>query len=199
VHAEVAGGLMAVDGFATFFKILFIGVAMLTVLLSHRYLALERTRPGEYHFLVLCATLGMMVMAGAVDLIAGFVGLETMAASFYILAGFIKPNPRSNEAGLKYFLLGAFSLAILLYGMSLLYGVTGTTHLREVAASVASGPRDPRLVLAIVLVTAGLGFKIAAVPFHMWAPDVYEGAPTPACRRWRPTGRGCSKCSPWRR
>jgi len=99
--------------------------------------------------------------------------------SFYILTGFIKPNQRSNEAAVKYFLLGAFSLGILLYGMSLMYGLSGTTNLRVMAAAFVGQERDPRLVLAVILVVAGVGFKIAAVPFHMWAPDVYEGAPTP--------------------
>ena len=102
-----------------------------------------------------------------------------MAVSFYILAGFIKPNQRSNEAAVKYFLLGAFSLGILLYGMSLMYGLSGTTNLRTMAIAFAGQESDPRLVLAVILVVAGVGFKIAAVPFHMWAPDVYEGAPTP--------------------
>jgi len=102
-----------------------------------------------------------------------------MAVSFYILAGFIKPNQRSNEAAVKYFLLGAFSLGILLYGMSLMYGLSGTTNLRVMAPLFIGQERDPRLVLAVILVVAGVGFKIAAVPFHMWAPDVYEGAPTP--------------------
>jgi hypothetical protein len=102
-----------------------------------------------------------------------------MAVSFYILAGYIKPNQRSNEAAVKYFLLGAFSLGILLYGMSLMYGLSGTTNLRVMALAFVGQERDPRLVLAVILVVAGIGFKIAAVPFHMWAPDVYEGAPTP--------------------
>jgi NADH-quinone oxidoreductase subunit N len=102
-----------------------------------------------------------------------------MAVSFYILAGFIKPNQRSNEAAVKYFLLGAFSLGILLYGMSILYGVSGTTSLRGMATVLVGHERDPMVVLAVILVVAGMGFKIAAVPFHMWAPDVYEGAPTP--------------------
>ena len=121
----------------------------------------------------------MMIMAGGIDLITIFIGLETMAVSFYILAGFIKPNQRSNEAAVKYFLLGAFSLGILLYGMSLMYGLSGTTNLRVMATAFVGQERDPRLVLAVILVVAGVGFKIAAVPFHMWAPDVYEGAPTP--------------------
>ena len=179
VRVEVAHGLMAVDGFGTFFKLLFIGAAILTVLMSVRYLEVEGASPGEYYFLILCSTLGMMVMVGAIDLITTFIGLETMAVSFYILAGFIKPNQRSNEAAVKYFLLGAFSLGILLYGMSLMYGMSGTTNLRVMSALFSGQERDPRLVLAVILVVAGIGFKVAAVPFHMWAPDVYEGAPTP--------------------
>jgi len=178
-HVEVAHGLLAVDQFALFFKIVFLGAAALTVLMSIRYLEIEGASPGEYYFLILCATLGMMIMAGGIDLITIFVGLETMAVSFYILAGFIKPNQRSNEAAVKYFLLGAFSLGILLYGMSLMYGLSGTTNLRTMAIAFAGQESDPRLVLAVILVVAGVGFKIAAVPFHMWAPDVYEGAPTP--------------------
>ncbi len=179
VHVEVAHGLLAVDRFALFFKIVFLFAAAITVLMSMRYLEIEGASPGEYYFLILCATLGMMIMAGGIDLITIFIGLETMAVSFYILAGFIKPNQRSNEAAVKYFLLGAFSLGILLYGMSLMYGLSGTTNLRVMAPLFAGQERDPRLVLAVILVVAGVGFKIAAVPFHMWAPDVYEGAPTP--------------------
>jgi NADH-quinone oxidoreductase subunit N len=178
-HVEVAHGLMAVDQFGLFFKAVFLVAAAITTLMSMRYLEIEGASPGEYYFLILCATLGMMVMAGGIDLITIFIGLETMAVSFYILAGFIKPNQRSNEAAVKYFLLGAFSLGILLYGMSLMYGLSGTTNLRVMAPLFVGQERDPRLVLAVILVVAGVGFKIAAVPFHMWAPDVYEGAPTP--------------------
>src|SRR3954452_20253594 len=178
-HVEVAHGLLAVDQFALFFKVVFLLAAAITVLMSVRYLAIEGASPGEYYFLILCATLGMMIMAGGIDLITIFIGLETMAVSFYILAGFIKPSQRSNEAAVKYFLLGAFSLGILLYGMSLMYGLSGTTNLRVMATSFAGMEKDPRLVLAVILVVAGVGFKIAAVPFHMWAPDVSEGAPTP--------------------
>jgi NADH-quinone oxidoreductase subunit N len=178
-HVTVARGLISVDRFALFFKVLFLVAAALTVLMSVRYLSLEGASAGEYYFLILCATLGMMFMASGTDLITLFIGLETMAVSFYILAGFIKPNRRSNEAAIKYFLLGAFSLGILLYGMSLLYGLSGSTKLSVIATALAGQERDPRVVLAVVLVVSGLGFKIAAVPFHMWAPDVYEGAPTP--------------------
>ena len=176
---SVARGLVSVDRFALFFKVLFLVAAALTVLTSVRYLQVEEMRAGEYYFLILCATLGMMFMAGGTDLITLFIGLETMAVSFYILTGYLKPSRRSNEAAIKYFLLGAFSLGILLYGMSLVYGLSGTTNLRSIATALAGQERDPRLVLAVILVVAGMAFKIAAVPFHMWAPDVYEGAPTP--------------------
>jgi NADH-quinone oxidoreductase subunit N len=182
-HVEIAQGLLAIDRFALFFKIVFLVAAAITVLMSVRYLAVEGASPGEYYFLILCATLGMMIMASGIDLISIFIGLETMAVSFYILTGFIKPSQRSNEAAVKYFLLGAFSLGILLYGMSLMYGLSGTTNLRVMAGvfgrTHVAEAHDPRLVLAVILVVAGVGFKIAAVPFHMWAPDVYEGAPTP--------------------
>src|SRR5256886_3650211 len=178
-RVEIAHGLIAVDRFALFFKVLFLVAAAITVLMSVRYLEIESASPGEYYFLILCATLGMMIMAGGIDLITIFIVLETMAISFYILAGFIKPNQRSNEAAVKYFLLGAFSLGILLYGMSIMYGLSGTTALRVMAPVLAGQVRDARLVLAVILIVAGVGFKIAAVPFHMWAPDVYEGAPTP--------------------
>ena len=179
LHTTAARGLLAVDAFALFFDVLLLAAATLTVLMSGRYLAIERVHAGEYYFLVLCATLGMLVMAAGIDLITIFAGLETMAVSFYLLSGFIRPNRRSNEAAVKYFVLGAFSLAILLYGMSLLYGLTGSTHLRDIATMLAGEERGRLLPLAVALLAAGIGFKVAAVPFHMWAPDVYEGAPTP--------------------
>ena len=172
-------GLLAIDGFAAFFKVVVLLSAALTLLMSAPYLKVEGIRAGEYYFLILCATIGMMFMASGVELITLFIGLETMAVSFYVLAGFLKPTPRSNEAAVKYFLLGGFSLGILLYGMSLRYGVTGTTSLAGIAAALSGQDRSLVLVLAVILVGAGMGFKIAAVPFHMWAPDVYEGAPTP--------------------
>ncbi|HIF22395.1 MAG TPA: NADH-quinone oxidoreductase subunit N [Gemmatimonadetes bacterium] len=175
----VSRGLLAIDGFAAFFKVLALLSAALTVLMSAPYLRVEGLKAGEYYFLILCATLGMMFMASGLDLITLFIGLETMALSFYVLVGYLKPNPRSNEAAVKYFLLGAFSLGILLYGMSLLYGATGTTSLAGISAALSGQETSAVLVLAVILGGAGMGFKIAAVPFHMWAPDVYEGAPTP--------------------
>ena len=179
LDATAARGLLAIDGFAVFFKVVVLLSAALTLLMSAPYLRVEGIRAGEYYFLILCAALGMMFMASGVDLITLFIGLETMAVSFYVLVGFLKPNPRSNEAAVKYFLLGGFSLGILLYGMSLLYGATGTTSLEGIAAALRGQEVSLVLVLAVILVGAGMGFKIAAVPFHMWAPDVYEGAPTP--------------------
>jgi NADH-quinone oxidoreductase subunit N len=178
-HTTVARGMIAVDGFGAFFKFLFLIAAALTILMSPRYLEVEGARPGTYYFLILCATLGMLFMASGIDLVTIFIGLETMAIAFYILAGFIKPNRRSNEAAIKYFLLGCFSLGLLLYGMSILYGLTGTTNLRTIATILAGHEHDRWLGLAVILIVAGIGFKVAAVPFHMWAPDVYEGAPTP--------------------
>jgi NADH-quinone oxidoreductase subunit N len=147
--------------------------------MSARYLGTEAVRSGEYYFLVLCATLGMMFLASGIDLVTIFIGLETMAIAFYVLAGFVRRNRRSNEAAIKYFLLGAFSLGLLLYGMSLLYGLTGSTELRTIATELVADGGSLLLALAVMLLVAGVGFKIAAVPFHMWAPDVYEGAPTP--------------------
>ena len=179
LDVTAAGELLAIDGFAVFFKVIVLLSAALTLLMSAPYLRVEGIKVGEYYFLILCAALGMMFMASGVDLITLFIGLETMAVSFYVLVGFLKPNPRSNEAAVKYFLLGGFSLGILLYGMSLLYGATGTTSLEGIAAALRGQDTSLVLGLAVILVGAGMGFKIAAVPFHMWAPDVYEGAPTP--------------------
>jgi len=179
VDTTASRGLLAIDGFATFFKFIFLVTAFVTALMSPSYLKVEGVRSGEYYFLILCATLGMMFMASGVELITLFIGLETMAVSFYILAGFLKPNQRSNEASVKYYLLGAFSTGVLLYGMSLLYAVSGSTNLAEISSSLGGSPSSGLVSLALILVAAGMAFKIAAVPFHMWAPDVYEGAPTP--------------------
>ena len=179
IDVTASRGLLAIDGFATIFKFLFLVAAVVTVLMSPAYLRVEGVRAGEYYFLILTATLGMMFMASAVDLITLFIGLETMAVSFYILAGFLKPNQRSNEASVKYYVLGAFSTGVLLYGMSLLYAVSGSTNLSEIAVAVDAQGSGGLAVLAAILIGAGMGFKVAAVPFHMWAPDVYEGAPTP--------------------
>ncbi|MFL6286624.1 MAG: NADH-quinone oxidoreductase subunit N [Pyrinomonadaceae bacterium] len=181
-------GTIKVDGFAVVFKLIFLLAAALTVAISLRYLDVEGEQRGEYYSLVLFATVGMMFLGSGYDLIVLYISLELMALTFYVLVGYTKRERRSNEAGMKYFLLGAFSSGILLYGISLLFGVAGSTNLGEIAPAVAraastatefGGPSmRPMVVLAMIALAAGLFFKIAAVPFHMWAPDAYEGAPT---------------------
>jgi NADH-quinone oxidoreductase subunit N len=178
-HVPAYGGLLMVDQFAWFFKLIFLIAAALAILISFRYLDIEREQHGEYYALILFATMGMMFMVGAMDLITLYIGLETMAIATYILVGFLRGSPRSNEASLKYFLLGAFSSGILLYGFSLLYGIAGSTRFNAIAEALAQRPMtDPLSLMALVTVCAGMFFKIAAVPFHQWTPDAYEGAPT---------------------
>ncbi len=171
-----------VDPFFIFFGFLFLAATALVILLSVRYLEIEAEHHGEYYALMLFATVGMMFMTSGIDLIVQFIALETMAISFYILVGFLRQDRRSNEGALKYLLLGAFSSGILAYGFSIMYGVAGSTNLiditREFSRRAASGSADLLVLLSIVTVGAGLFFKVAAVPFHQWAPDVYEGAPT---------------------
>ena len=177
------GGMFVLDAFSIFFKVLFLLSAILTILISGRYLDEERAAGGEYYALILFAVVGMMFMASAGDFLTMFVSLETMALSFYALVGYLKADLRSNEAALKYFLLGSFSTGILLYGISLIYAMTGTIffELIGLSRSIQALQPDsaPFFLLGVILVTVGLGFKIAAVPFHMWVPDAYEGAPTP--------------------
>lgn len=179
-------GTVRIDGFALIFKAIFIIAAALAVAISTRYLDIEGEQHGEYYALLLFATVGMMFLACGYDLIVLYISLELMALTFYVLVAFTKRQKRSNEAAMKYFLLGAFSSGILLYGMSLLYGIAGSTNLGEIGRSLAvigtasgSGAAlRPMLLLGMIALAAGLFFKIAAVPFHMWAPDAYEGAPT---------------------
>jgi len=175
-------GNIVLDPFAIYFFYLFLVGAAVTILISIRYLEIERENHGEFYALILFAVIGMMCMAAGYDLVLLFIGLELMAVSTYILAGFLRGNQRSNEAALKYLLLGAFSSAILAYGFSLFYGVSGSTNLGDIAHALAlralAYPRDPIVILALLTTMTGLLFKIAAAPFHMWAPDVYEGAPT---------------------
>jgi NADH-quinone oxidoreductase subunit N len=179
----IFGGTIVVDAFAIFFGFLFLGSAALVILLSARYLEVEGEHRGEYYALMLFATAGMMFMASGVELVVLFIALETMAISFYILAGFLRGDRRSNEGALKYLLLGAFSSGLLAYGFSLLYGIAGSTRLDVIQSEMlgleAQGALgNPLVIFAMITVAAGLFFKVAAVPFHQWAPDVYEGAPT---------------------
>jgi NADH-quinone oxidoreductase subunit N len=173
------GGSLVIDPLATLFKIIFLVAAALSIAISLRYLDIERENHGEYYALILFATMGMMFMAGATDLATLYIGLETMAISTYILVGFLRSNQRSNEASMKYFLLGAFSSGILLYGMSLLYGIAGSTRFADIAEALSRRPiTDPISLMAMITLSAGMFFKVAAVPFHQWTPDAYEGAPS---------------------
>jgi len=176
--------MLVVDDYAIFFKFLILISAAIAIVISVRFFDVEQQQQGEYYALILFATLGMMFMGAGADLLSLYISLELMAISIYVLVGFMRDDRRSNEAAMKYFLLGAFSSGILLYGISLFYGATASTNLYDInialPALVASAqPMRYLLLLALVLVAAGMCFKIAAVPFHMWAPDAYEGAPTP--------------------
>jgi NADH-quinone oxidoreductase subunit N len=173
------GGAYAVDNFALVLKALFLVAGYVTVLLSTNYIAEGDYAEGEYYFLLLSSILGMTVMASARDLITIFVALEMLSIPAYLLAGWRKRDPKGNEAGVKYYLMGVFASGVLLYGMSLLYGVAGTTQLSGIAEALATGESVPVISLAVVFVVAGFAFKVSAVPFHTWAPDTYEGAPTP--------------------
>jgi NADH-quinone oxidoreductase subunit N len=187
-----------IDPFYVFFGALFLAATALVILLSVKYLSLTGENHGEYYSLLLFATVGMMFMTAGFDLVVQFLGLETMALSFYVLVGFLRTDKRSNEAAVKYFLLGAFSSGILAYGFSILYGISATADLKALFGQDVDLPRtnlaiiaavmdarvsktgvgDMLVMLALVTVAVGLFFKVAAVPFHQWAPDVYEGAPT---------------------
>jgi NADH-quinone oxidoreductase subunit N len=172
--------LLIVDGFATFFRVLVLVIGILAVLLSYRYLDREMAETGEYHALLLFCVAGQCLMAASNDLIMIFIGLEISSIATYILAGYLRNDRRNNEAALKYFLLGSFATAFLLYGVAIIYGITGTTKLDEIrTALMQPGISLAGVTIAAALMIVGLGFKISAAPFQMWAPDVYQGAPAP--------------------
>ncbi len=174
------GGAYVVDNFSLVLKAFFLLTAYVVVLLSTNYIAEGDYAEGEYYFLVLCSVLGMTVMTSARDLITIFVALELLSIPAYMLAGWRKRDLIGNEAGVKYYLMGVFASAILLYGMSLLFGIAGDTRLTEIGAAISGAAGDaPMVTLAIVFTVIGFAFKVSAVPFHTWAPDTYEGAPTP--------------------
>ena len=178
------GGTITADSYALFFKVIFAVNLALVALLSVRHLDAERVRPAEYYSLLLLATTGMMLTASAAEFLILYLGLELMSLCSYVLVGITRDKATSNEAAMKYFLLGSFASVLLLYGISLAYGVTGATDFTTIAASVADAKvgttaGSPLLRMAVAFIVAGLAFKIAAVPFHAWAPDAYQGASTP--------------------
>jgi len=175
----ILAGMFVVDNFALFFKFTILLTLVLTILASIRFVGQAPYPAGEYYALLLFAGVGMLFMVSGANLIAIYVALELMALSSYILAGYFKGEIKSTEAAVKYFVLGAFSSGVLLYGLSLVYGIGGKMGLTELAALYQGTERSNLIVLGILLVLAGLLFKIAAVPFHVWTPDVYEGSPTP--------------------
>ena len=178
-QTKTFASMFALDAFSIFFKLLFIVTIAMIVLLSDSYITGSRYSPWEYYSLLAFALCGMMFMVSGVHLAAIYIGLELMSLSSYILAGYFKNELKSTEAAMKYFVLGAVSSAILLYGISLIYGVTGSLNLLRIAGAMSTLVTNDALMFGIMLLGAGLCFKIAAAPFHVWTPDVYEGAPTP--------------------
>ncbi len=177
-YGETFGGMFISDEFSAYFKFIFLINLVLTILISLKYIQRQKSNYGEYYSILLFATAGMMIMASAGDLIVLYLGLELMALSTYILAGIKRHDIKSNEAAIKYFLLGAFSSALLLYGISLIYGLTTTTNIYKIGEYLGEAGASPAVLLSMALIIAAFSFKIAAAPFHMWAPDVYQGAPT---------------------
>jgi NADH-quinone oxidoreductase subunit N len=175
-------GMLMADGFAAFFRVLVIGVGILTVLASYRYLEREGVDTGEYYTLILFSVAGQCVMVTASDLIMIFIGLEISSIATYVLAGYLRDDKRANEASLKYFLLGSFATAFLLYGIAWIYGLTGSTNLAAIRGVLSSRDIAPSAMLvgfSTALMFVGLGFKVSSAPFQIWAPDVYQGSPTP--------------------
>lgn len=171
---------ISVDGYGIFFSALFLITGIFAIAASIRFLEDENEHHPEYYFFMLTSLIGMMIMARGIDLISIFVGLELQALSIYVLVGYLKDDRRSNEAGLKYFILGGLSSGIFIYALSLVYAVVGTTSLSAIGAAIGDGLADSRILMAgLILLVVSLAFKIAAVPFHLWAPDAYTGAPTP--------------------
>ena len=172
-------GALTIDRFALFFNWVFELATLIVAIVSYNYLDIEGEHHGEYYALLLFAQCGMFFLAAGTDLVTLFIGLELMAITFYVMVGFLRTDKRSNEAAMKYLLLGAFSSGFLAYGFSIMYGLAGSTRLSDVAAAIsARDPWDPVVFLAMATTAIGLLFKISAAPFHMWAPDAYEGAPT---------------------
>ena len=168
------------DSFAIFFEVLFAILGILTVAIAHPYLVRRGLREAEFHILVMAAVIGMMVLGAATSLVTIFLGLELFSIALYVACGFARADSRSQESAAKYLLVGGFASAFVLYGMALVYGASGTTLIPEIAKNIASSPAsDPLLPLGILMMGVGFAFKVSAAPFHMWTPDVYQGAPIP--------------------
>lgn len=179
VRQTAFDGMFITDAFSQFMKLLALGGSVVTVVMSIHFMRVERIERFEYPILVVLATLGMLMMISANDLIALYMGLELQSLALYVVAALNRDSVRSSEAGLKYFVLGALSSGMLLYGCSLVYGFTGSTGFEQIAEAAALETANLGLLFGLVFIIAGLAFKVSAVPFHMWTPDVYEGAPTP--------------------
>jgi len=172
-------GMVKVDSFAVFFHALVIAIAAIVILTSFEYMAVQKIRAGEYYALILFSIVGMGLMSSAVELVLIFIALEISSISTYILAGFRRQEASSAESSLKYFLLGSFATAFFLYGVALMFGATGSTNIDLIGQRLQAGPVQVLVYVAMALMFVGLGFKVAAAPFHIWTPDVYEGAPAP--------------------
>ena len=168
-----------IDSFSVFFNFLVIAIAGVVILSSFEYMAVQRIRAGEYYALILFGTVGMSLMSSAVELVLIFIGLEISSISTYILAGFRRNEASSSESSLKYFLLGSFATAFFLYGVAMMFGATGSTNIDVISQKISTSPAEVLVFTAMALMFVGLGFKVAAAPFHIWTPDVYEGAPAP--------------------
>ena len=179
MQANAWGGMIANDGLRMSFSFVFLLVTAITILISSVWIDRENVPVGEYHSLLMFATVGMLFMASGNDLVIIFLGLETLSIATYVMAGLRKSDLRSNESAMKYFILGSFATGFLLYGMALIYGATGSTNISEIAVKIANPNFPALLLIGGAMLVIGFGFKIASVPFHIWTPDVYEGAPTP--------------------
>ena len=171
--------MVRVDSFSVFFHFLVIAIAAVVILTSFEYMAVQKIRAGEYYALILFSVVGMGLMSSAVELVLIFIALEISSISTYVLAGFRRQEASSSESSLKYFLLGSFATAFFLYGVAMMFGATGSTNIDMISRTIQSGPVDVLVYVATALMFVGLGFKVAAAPFHIWTPDVYEGAPAP--------------------
>jgi NADH-quinone oxidoreductase subunit N len=171
--------MVRVDGFSIFFHVLIIAISAVVILSSYEYMAVQRIRAGEYYALILFGAVGMALMSSAVELVLIFIALEISSISSYVLAGFRRQAASSAESSLKYFLLGSFATAFFLYGVALMFGATGSTNIDQISGTLGAGPIPLLAFVAVALMFVGLGFKVAAAPFHIWTPDVYEGAPAP--------------------